>query len=107
MTTVPDLALNNGQTIPQLGFGVFQIEPDETAEAVQRALEVGYRHIDTAEMYRNEQGVGEGVRASGLDRSEVFLTSKLQQRRPPARRCARGLRRHAGRARRPTTSTCS
>ena len=77
MTTVPDLALNNGQTIPQLGFGVFQIEPDETAEAVQRALEIGYRHIDTAEMYRNEKGVGEGVRASGLDRSEVFLTSKL------------------------------
>ena len=77
MTTVPDLALNNGQTIPQLGFGVFQIEPDETAEAVSRALEIGYRHIDTAAMYRNEQGVGDGVRASGLDRSEVYLTSKL------------------------------
>ena len=77
MTTVPDLALNNGQTIPQLGFGVFQIDPDETAEAVQRALKVGYRHIDTAEMYRNEQGVGEGVRASGLDRSDVYITSKL------------------------------
>ena len=77
MTTVPDLALNNGQTIPQLGFGVFQIDPDETAEAVQRALKVGYRHIDTAEMYRNEKGVGEGVRASGLDRSDVYITSKL------------------------------
>ncbi len=77
MTTVPDLALNNGQTIPQLGFGVFQIEPDETAEAVSRALEIGYRHIDTAAAYRNEQGVGDGVRASGLDRSEVYLTSKL------------------------------
>ena len=60
MTQVPDLALNNGQTIPQLGFGVFQIDPAETAEAVGRALEVGYRHIDTAEMYRNEKGVGEG-----------------------------------------------
>lgn len=73
----PDLALNNGQTIPQLGFGVFQIDPAETADAVKTALEVGYRHIDTAEMYQNEEGVGEGVRASGLDRSEVFVTSKL------------------------------
>jgi 2,5-diketo-D-gluconate reductase A len=74
---VPDLALNNGQTIPQLGFGVFQIDPAETAEAVGRALDVGYRHIDTAEMYRNEKGVGEAVGASGLDRAEVFVTSKL------------------------------
>ena len=74
---VPDLALNDGQTIPQLGFGVFQIEPDETAEAVTRALEIGYRHIDTAEMYRNEKGVGDAVRASGLDRNEIFVTSKL------------------------------
>jgi 2,5-diketo-D-gluconate reductase A len=77
VTQVPDLVLNNGQTIPQLGFGVFQIDPAETAEAVGRALEVGYRHIDTAEMYQNEKGVGEGIRASGLDRSEVFVTSKL------------------------------
>ncbi len=77
MSQVPDLALNNGQTIPQLGFGVFQIDPAETAEAVGRALEVGYRHIDTAEMYRNEKGVGEAVGASGLDRAEVFVTSKL------------------------------
>ena len=77
MTQVPDLALNSGQTIPQLGFGVFQIDPAETAEAVGRALEVGYRHIDTAEMYENEKGVGEGIRASGLDRGEVYVTSKL------------------------------
>jgi 2,5-diketo-D-gluconate reductase A len=77
VSQVPDLALNNGQTIPQLGFGVFQIDPAETAEAVGRALEVGYRHIDTAEMYRNEKGVGEAVGASGLDRAEVFVTSKL------------------------------
>jgi 2,5-diketo-D-gluconate reductase A len=75
--TVPDIDLNNGQKIPQLGFGVFQIDPAETAEAVGTALEVGYRHIDTAEMYGNEKGVGEGIRASGLDRSEVFVTSKL------------------------------
>jgi 2,5-diketo-D-gluconate reductase A len=74
---VPDLALNNGQAIPQLGFGVFQIDPAETAEAVHQALEVGYRHIDTAEMYENEKGVGEGIRLAGLDRSDVFVTSKL------------------------------
>ena len=75
MSQVPDLDLNNGRTIPQLGFGVFQIDPAETADAVGRALDVGYRHIDTAEMYRNEKGVGEAVRASGLDRTEVFVTA--------------------------------
>ena len=75
--TVPDLALNNNQTIPQLGFGVFKIDPAETGEAVSEALKVGYRHIDTAEMYGNENGVGEAVQASGLDRSEVYITSKL------------------------------
>src|SRR3954447_1224880 len=77
MAQIPDIQLNDGHSIPQLGFGVFQIDPGETAEAVQRALEVGYRHIDTAEMYGNEAGVGEGIRASGIDRSEVFVTSKL------------------------------
>ncbi|MGI8900852.1 MAG: aldo/keto reductase [Nocardioides sp.] len=75
--TVPNITLNNGTAIPQLGFGVFQIDPDETREAALMALEVGYRHIDTAEMYGNEKGVGEAVRDSGLDRSEVFVTSKL------------------------------
>ncbi|WP_328339714.1 aldo/keto reductase [Micromonospora sp. NBC_00421] len=75
--TVPDISLNDGNTIPQLGFGVFQIEPKDTAEAVGRALRIGYRHIDTAQMYGNEAEVGEGVRASGLDRGEVFVTSKL------------------------------
>src|SRR5919199_4901527 len=82
--------MNSGRTIPQLGFGVFQIDPTETAEAVSRALEIGYRHIDTAEMYRNERGVGEGVRASGLDRDEVFVTSKLNNgfHRPDAARRA-------------------
>ena len=73
----PRIRLNDGRTIPQLGFGVFQIPPDETAPAVTRALEVGYRHIDTAEMYGNERGVGDAVRASGLERSDVFITSKL------------------------------
>ena len=77
MTAVPNITLNNGVEIPQLGFGVFQIEPDQTVEAVARALEVGYRHIDTAEMYGNEKEVGEAMRASGLDRGDVFVTSKL------------------------------
>ncbi|MCW2525554.1 MAG: oxidoreductase [Pseudonocardiales bacterium] len=75
--TVPNLRLNNGQEIPQLGFGVFQIDPKETAAAVREALDVGYRHIDTAQMYKNETGVGEGIREFGIDRSEVFVTSKL------------------------------
>ena len=75
--TIPALTLNDGTTIPQLGFGVFQIPPKDTAAAVSQALEVGYRHIDTAEMYRNEKGVGEAVAASGLARDEVYLTSKL------------------------------
>jgi 2,5-diketo-D-gluconate reductase A len=75
--TVPTIALNNGIDIPQLGFGVFQIDPDETKAATLTALEVGYRHIDTAQMYGNEQGVGEAVKESGLARDEVFVTSKL------------------------------
>ena len=77
MSAVPDITLNDGNTIPQLGFGVFQIEPGDTAEAVSRALEIGYRHIDTAEMYGNEKEVGEGIRNAGIDRGEVFVTSKL------------------------------
>ena len=77
MSTVPKIELNDGHSIPQLGFGVFQIPPEETAEAVRRALDVGYRHVDTAQMYGNEAEVGEAVRASGLDRAEVFVTSKL------------------------------
>ena len=77
MTAVPLMTLNDGVQIPQLGFGVFQVPPAETEEAVTRALEVGYRHIDTAEMYQNEAGVGRAVAASGLARDEVFVTSKL------------------------------
>ena len=74
---VPDLTLNDGNTIPQLGFGVFQVPPEETADTTGKAFDVGYRHIDTAEMYANERGVGEAFRASGLSRSEVYITSKL------------------------------
>jgi len=77
MTDVPSIQLNDGNSIPQLGFGVFQIPPEQTVEAVRLALEIGYRHIDTAEMYGNEREVGEAVRGSGLDRGEVFVTSKL------------------------------
>ncbi|WP_019971989.1 aldo/keto reductase [Mycobacterium sp. 141] len=71
------IELNDGTRIPQLGFGVFKIEPDRTAAAVKVALDVGYRHIDTAEMYGNEREVGQGIRDAGLDRREVFVTSKL------------------------------
>jgi 2,5-diketo-D-gluconate reductase A len=77
MTSVPDVTLNNGVTIPQLGFGVFQIEPERTRDAVLTALETGYRHIDTAQMYGNEKEVGQAVGESGLPRGEVFVTSKL------------------------------
>ena len=77
MSVVPDITLNDGNTIPQLGFGVFQIEPEDTAEAVREAIEVGYRHIDTAEMYGNEREVGEGIRNSDVNRDDIFVTSKL------------------------------
>ncbi|MDX2919901.1 MULTISPECIES: aldo/keto reductase [Streptomyces] len=77
MPSVPSVTLNNGVTIPQLGFGTFQIPPDETCETTVAALETGYRHIDTAQMYGNEKEVGRAVRESGLDRADVFVTSKL------------------------------
>jgi 2,5-diketo-D-gluconate reductase A len=77
VTAVSDVMLNNGRTIPQFGFGVFQIRPADTAKAVATALEAGYRHIDTAEMYGNEKQVGAAIAASGLERSDVFVTSKL------------------------------
>ena len=77
MSTVPSITLNDGNTTPQHGFGVFQIPPDETAAAVHSALDIGYRHIDTAEMYGNEAGVAAGIAQAGLDRAEVFITSKL------------------------------
>jgi 2,5-diketo-D-gluconate reductase A len=77
VTAIPDVTLNNGQQIPQLGFGVFLIEPQDTVAAVSTALEAGYRHIDTAEMYGNEHEVGEAIRRSGLERGEIYITSKL------------------------------
>src|SRR5918997_2119919 len=77
LSAVPNITLNDGNTIPQLGFGVFQIEAENTAEAVSEALRIGYRHIDTAEMYGNEKEVGEAIRSFGLDRGDVYVTSKL------------------------------
>jgi diketogulonate reductase-like aldo/keto reductase len=80
MAIVPDIALNNGVAIPQLGFGVFQVPPDDTAKVVQTALEIGYRSIDTAAAYQNEAGVGEAIRGCGLPREELFITTKLWNR---------------------------
>src|SRR6202171_2031654 len=77
VSTIPSIQLNDGAHIPQLGFGVFQIEPEKTAAAVRTALEIGYRHIDTAEMYGNEKEVGQGVRDPGMNRADVYITSKL------------------------------
>jgi 2,5-diketo-D-gluconate reductase A len=77
VTPIPEVMLNNGQLIPQLGFGVFLIPPAQTEAAVTHALHAGYRHIDTAEMYRNEAEVGQAISKSGLSRGEVFVTTKL------------------------------
>ena len=76
-TTIPTLTLNNGVEMPVLGLGVFQTPPEETIGAVEAALAVGYRHIDTAAAYGNEREVGEGIRRSGLDRSDVFIETKV------------------------------
>jgi 2,5-diketo-D-gluconate reductase A len=76
-TAVPSLSLHDGVEIPQLGFGVFQVPPEDTQETVEEALATGYRHIDTASAYRNERGVGAAIVASGLPREEIFVTTKL------------------------------
>jgi 2,5-diketo-D-gluconate reductase A len=75
--TVPNLTLNNQTEIPQLGFGVFQVPPAQTPDVVSQALQVGYRHIDTAQMYQNEQEVGEALKATEIPREELWITSKL------------------------------
>ncbi|MFF3948146.1 aldo/keto reductase [Streptomyces sp. NPDC001902] len=77
MSTVPDITLNNGVTMPQLGFGVWQVPDDEAATAVATALEAGYRSIDTAALYRNERGTGRAIAASAIPREELFVTTKL------------------------------
>jgi diketogulonate reductase-like aldo/keto reductase len=76
ITQMPTVALRGGVDIPQLGFGVFQVLPDDTIEVVLRALQAGYRHIDTAAAYGNEAQVGQAIRASGLSREDVFVTTK-------------------------------
>ena len=75
--TVPTITLNDGTSIPQLGFGVFQVPPAETADTVTQALEVGYRHIDTAQMYGNEECVGQALASAGIPREELYVTTKL------------------------------
>lgn len=70
-------SLKNGMTIPKVGFGTWMIDDEAVVQAVKDALEIGYRHIDTAQAYGNERGVGEAIRTSGVDRSEIFLTSKV------------------------------
>jgi 2,5-diketo-D-gluconate reductase A len=77
VTLIPAVRLNNGVDIPQFGFGVFRIKPEDTTEMVSLALKAGYRHIDTAQSYRNEQQVGQAIRQSGIDPAEVFVTTKL------------------------------
>jgi 2,5-diketo-D-gluconate reductase A len=91
MTAVPTLTMNDGRTIPQLGFGVFQVPPEETAQAVSTALEAGYRLIDTAQGYQNEEGTGEALRRSGLPRDEVFVTTKLTNSEHGADRALRAF----------------
>ena len=76
-STVPTIALNDGTEIPQLGFGVFLVPPDQTQRTVELALEVGYRHLDTAQMYGNEAEVGDAIAASGIARDELYVTTKL------------------------------
>ncbi|HEX4250857.1 MAG TPA: aldo/keto reductase [Pseudonocardia sp.] len=80
MTQVPNIQLNNGVQIPQFGFGVFQVPPADTADVVREAFAAGYRHIDTAQAYANEAGVGAAIKGSGLARDEVFVTTKLNNK---------------------------
>ena len=90
--TVPTLQLNDSRTIPQLGFGVFKVDPAETERIVTDALEAGYRHIDTAAIYGNEEGVGRALAASGIARDELYVTTKLwnDRRGTEAARAAMG-----------------
>lgn len=74
---IPSLSLNDGTTIPQLGLGVYKVPEKSVADVVTTAIDAGYRHIDTATLYANEKGVGEGIRRSGIDRGELYLTTKV------------------------------
>ena len=90
-TQIPNVRLNDGTSIPQLGFGVFQIDADDTERLVLEAIEAGYRHFDTAKIYRNEEGVGRAIAASGLPRDEFFVTTKLWNRDQGAGKAADAL----------------
>jgi 2,5-diketo-D-gluconate reductase A len=78
MTEIPVVDLGRGVAVPMVGFGTWQLQGQRAYQAVRHALQVGYRHIDTATMYRNEDEVGRAIAGSGLDRSDVFVTTKLQ-----------------------------
>src|SRR4051794_37929646 len=101
---VPNLDLAGGVSIPQFGLGVFQVPPEQTVENVTRAIEAGYRHIDTAKGYGNEAQVGQAVRASGLGREEFFITTKLAN---DDHADAVGALRRASGSSSSTTSTCT
>ena len=103
---IPTLTLNNGVTLPALGFGVFQTPPDETVAAVRAALEVGYRHIDTAAAYGNEREVGRALRESGVDRADVFVETKVWISDYGYDADAARVRQVRDQARRSTRSTC-
>ena len=89
--SAPTVTLNNGVDIPQIGYGVFLTPPEETERAVLEAFEVGYRHVDTAQAYRNEEGVGAAVAASGLPREDIFLTTKVWISNAGEERAARSI----------------
>jgi diketogulonate reductase-like aldo/keto reductase len=95
MTKTPNITLNDSHTIPQLGFGVFEVPPEQTVDAALHALRTGYRHIDTAALYGNEAQVAEAIKRSGIDRDEVFVTTKVwnddQGRERTRRACERSL----------------
>ena len=77
MTSIPQVRFHDGREIPQLGYGVWQVENDVAADVVEQAIRAGYRHIDTAAIYGNEEGVGRGIRAAGVPREDLFVTTKL------------------------------
>ena len=93
MANVPSIQLNDGNSIPQLGFGVWQVPNDEVTEAVLEAIRAGYRSIDTAQGYGNEEGVGRAIKESGLKREELFITSKLRTKDQPYEQALRSFER--------------
>src|ERR1700749_2614878 len=90
-STVPSVTLNDGNQIPQLGFGVFKVPDEETQQAVELAFEAGYRSIDTASLYRNERGVGAAIKTAAIPRDQLFITSKGWNDAQGAEKTARSL----------------